>query len=70
MASRDLVEERLRAALTLDMTAMPHGVDMSPQAVAARLREACEMSSVCLELGTLNPAGQGPSREAEPCART
>jgi hypothetical protein len=70
VAGRDLVAERLRAALTLDVMATPHGVDMSPRAVAARLRDACEMSSVCLELGRLNPAAQEPSRAAEPSEPT
>ncbi len=70
MASRDVVTERLRAALTLDVMSTPHGVDMSPRAVTARLRDACEMSSVCLELARLNPAAPAPNPLAGPSERS
>ena len=49
MTEADL-EARLRAALTLDLSTVPDGVDMSATAVTHRLREACEMSGVCLRL--------------------
>jgi hypothetical protein len=31
---------------------MPSGVDMSPRAVAARLREMAELAELCHRLGT------------------
>ncbi len=64
MTSREL-EERLRAALTLEPSARD-GVDMSAEAITARLRDLCELSSLCLELGELSPGEQAPSRGAGP----
>jgi len=39
---------------------MPRGVDMSPGAVAARLRDMAELSELCWKLGT------GRIEDAEP----
>lgn len=44
------VEARLRAALNAPLTDIREGVDMSEAAVTRRLSEACEMSSLALEL--------------------
>lgn len=51
MGASDLasVEARLRAALEAPLE-VREGVDMSPEAVTQRLRDACEMSSLCLSL--------------------
>lgn len=49
------VFERLRAMSDLsanEESPMPRGVDMSPQAVAARLRDMAELSELCRKLGT------------------
>lgn len=53
MTSPRDIEARLRAALTLRWEEVPEGVDMSATAIAHRLREAAEMSALCLELVTL-----------------
>ena len=55
MRKRDLVEERLRAALAGWPAGTPAGVDMSPAAIERRLREACELSTLALALAA---AGQ------------
>lgn len=50
------IDERLRLALTLSPPDRPDGVDMSPAAITGRLRDSCEMSTLCLalvELGKL-----------------
>jgi hypothetical protein len=70
VTSAELVEARLRAALTLVPHATAHGVDMSAAAIDARLRDACEMSALCLELAELSPDAPAPSRAAEPCGTT
>ncbi len=44
------VEQRLRTALNVDLDVFKDGVDMSAAAVTHRVREACEMSTLCLEL--------------------
>jgi hypothetical protein len=49
------VFERLRVMSELsanEESPMPRGVDMSPRAVAARLREMAEVSELCRVLGT------------------
>lgn len=49
------VYERLRRMSELSATEpspMPRGVDMSPRAVAARLREMAELAELCHKLGT------------------
>jgi len=46
------VEDRLRAALEVDLGAIREGVDMSSEAVTARLLELGEISSLCLQLGS------------------
>ena len=48
--SETTIEERLRAALTAEWSVVPEGVDMSAAAITQRLRELCEMSSLCLAL--------------------
>ena len=51
----DQVFERLRVMSELSATEvspMPRGVDMSPRAVAARLREMAELNELCHKLGT------------------
>lgn len=57
-ASSDDVAARLRSALTLDFASLREGVDMSPDAVVARLREACELSTLCLALGDARRASE------------
>jgi hypothetical protein len=58
------VYERLRRMSELSATEpspMPRGVDMSPRAVAARLREMAELAELCHKLGTgriSEPAGE------------
>jgi len=37
-------------ALNVELAAIRDGVDMSAAAVTSRIREACEMSTLCLEL--------------------
>lgn len=56
-----LVEARLRAALADPDRAPDRGatVDLSPAAVTARLLDACELSSLCLELAGAH-AGRPP----------
>ena len=44
------LEQRLREALVADLAEIREGVDMSPRAITGRLRDACEMSSLCLAL--------------------
>jgi hypothetical protein len=49
------VFERLRAMSQLsasEASPMPRGVDMSPKAIAARLRDMAELSELCSMLGT------------------
>lgn len=49
------VFERLRAmseASAAGESPMPRGVDMSPHAVAAQLRDMAELSELCRVLGT------------------
>src|SRR3954468_2432164 len=51
----DRVFERLRRMSELsanEASPMPRGVDMSPRAVAARLREMAELAELCHKLGT------------------
>lgn len=48
------VRERLQTMSKLSASGespMPRGVDMSPQAVAARLRDMAELSELCRTLG-------------------
>lgn len=58
------VYERLRRMSELSATEpspMPRGVDMSPRAVAARLREMAELAELCHKLGAgriSEPAGE------------
>ena len=60
----DSVFQRLRRMSQLSATEpspMPRGVDMSPRAVAARLREMAELAELCHKLGTgriQGPAGE------------
>lgn len=55
------VSERLRGALQLD--ALPReGVDMSPRAVTTRLREAADLSTLCLELGVAGARSRARAR--------
>jgi hypothetical protein len=54
VTSPDELERRLRAALSQRWEEVPEGVDMSAAAVDHRLREAAEMSSLCLALGALS----------------
>ena len=70
MTSRDALEARLRAALSLDAVPLIDGVDMSPGAISARVRDACELSMLCLELGELSPGEPAPSRGAGPSGST
>ena len=44
------VDERLRRALDVDLRDIREGVDMPPEALTARLREACDLSTLCLSL--------------------
>jgi hypothetical protein len=53
VTSREALEARLRAALTFDDQPVRDGVDMSPDAITARVRDLCELSALCLELGEL-----------------
>jgi hypothetical protein len=49
------VFQRLRVMSELsasEESPMPRGVDMSPWAVAARLREMADLSELCRKLGT------------------
>ena len=51
----DRVFDRLRRMSDLSMretSPMPHSVDMSPRAVAARLREMADVTELCHKLGT------------------
>jgi hypothetical protein len=51
----DSVFQRLRRMSELSATEaspMPRGVDMSPRAVGARLREMAELAELCHKLGT------------------
>jgi hypothetical protein len=50
------IDERLRAALTLDAPAAREGVDMSAEAITARIEELAEMSTLCFELAKARPA--------------
>lgn len=58
------VYERLRRMSELSATEpspMPRGVDMSPRAVTARLREMAELAELCHKLGMgriSEPAGE------------
>ncbi len=56
------LEQRLRMALEAPLTTS-EGVDMSPASITHRLMELAEMSSLCLELGTL---GRGVSSRFSP----
>lgn len=52
--SPDRILERLQTMSALSATSvspMPAGVDMSPSAVAARLREMADVSELCERLG-------------------
>jgi hypothetical protein len=53
VTNRSDLEQRLRAALTLRWDQVPEGVDMSATAIAHRLREAAEMSALCLALAAI-----------------
>jgi hypothetical protein len=54
------IEARLRVALVPpDQLLGREGVDMSPAAVTARLREAAEMSSLCLALALADARAPG-----------
>lgn len=44
------IEGRLRLALSVPLESLRDGVDMTPAAVTRRLRDACEMSALCLAL--------------------
>ena len=51
----DRVFERLRVMSELSASQespMPRGVDMSPRAVTARLRDMADLSELCRTLGT------------------
>ena len=50
------LEQRLREALVADLAEIREGVDMSPRAITDRLRDACEMSSLCLALAGVRPS--------------
>jgi hypothetical protein len=58
------VFQRLRRMSELSATEpspMPRGVDMSPRAVAARLREMAELAELCHQLGAgqiYEPSGE------------
>jgi hypothetical protein len=49
-----LIDERLRAACAAQPERLvdPNAVDMSAEAITHRLREAAEMSTLCLELAS------------------
>ena len=55
MTSRDPIADRLRAALAPGELPL-EGVDMRPAAITERLREACELSELCLALGAAGEA--------------
>lgn len=44
------IEDRLRAALNVRLEEFRDGVDMSAETITARLRDACDMSSLALAL--------------------
>jgi hypothetical protein len=51
----DRVFERLHRMSELsasEASPMPRGVDMSPRAIAARLREMADLAELCHKLGT------------------
>jgi hypothetical protein len=54
------IDARLRAACSSpnDAPGRDEGVDMSAEAITARLEEAAAMSSLCLELGALGEAAR------------
>lgn len=54
-AATTSIEARPRAALVSDYAHVREGVDMSASAVSDRLRVLAEMSSVCLQLASLQP---------------
>ena len=54
--SADAVVERLQTMSTLSASQpspMPRGVDMSPTAVAARLRDMADVSELCSRLAAI-----------------
>jgi hypothetical protein len=57
--SRATIDDRLRAALTGQARGrvLETEIDMSAEAITSRLMEWAEMSSLCLELGTLVDRG-------------
>lgn len=54
------IDGRLRIALDPEGKPPTPGVDMSPEAVMERIREACELSDLCFALGQARAAE--PSR--------
>lgn len=44
------IEQALRIALSAPVSEQREGVDMSRAAIAARVRELCDLSSLCLQL--------------------
>jgi hypothetical protein len=55
-----MIDERLRIALDPAGEPPTPGVDMSPEAITGRIREACELSDLCFALGQARAAE--PSR--------
>jgi hypothetical protein len=51
------VEDRLRVALSAPLESMRDGVDMSQAAITQRLRDACEMATLCLKLADSQALG-------------
>ena len=51
-SERTTVAERLRSALDVELADLREGVDMSAAAVTSRIRELCEMSTLCLMLAS------------------
>jgi hypothetical protein len=46
----DTIEARLRRALSGEPSEFREGVDMSAEAITARIKDLAEMSTLCLEL--------------------
>ena len=44
---------------------MPRGVDMSPRAVGARLRDMADLSELCWKLGTGRIVGAGETSDSD-----
>ena len=54
MTPRGVFERLLKMSelSATEVSPMPQGVDMSPQAVAARLQEMADLNELCHKLGT------------------